>query len=98
MRTVLNKSLSKTAITEKVRHFYDVATPLYMEVYGNHIHDGYYITGKESPKEAQENLTHYIAEKARIAPGSRILDVGCGIGGSSIWLAEHFKASTLGIT
>jgi tocopherol O-methyltransferase len=83
---------------EKVREFYDLGSPLYLEVYGENLHDGYYITGKETRQEAQENLTRFIAEKARIRKGSRILDVGCGMGGSSIWLAQHFKASTVGIT
>jgi tocopherol O-methyltransferase len=98
MNNVPTGSLTKEAITEKVSRFYDLGSPLYLEVYGENIHDGYYITGKESRREAQENLTRYIAEKARIKTGSRILDVGCGMGGSSLWLAANLKASTLGIT
>ncbi|MGD0795358.1 MAG: methyltransferase domain-containing protein [Dehalococcoidales bacterium] len=94
----MSSNLSKDAITAKVSHFYDLGSPLYLEVYGENIHDGYYVTGKESRREAQENLTRYIAGKARIKEGSRILDVGCGMGGSSIWLATNLKAKTVGIT
>jgi tocopherol O-methyltransferase len=43
-------------------------------------------------------LTRHLADKARIKRGDRVLDVGCGIGGSSLWLSENLKASTLGIT
>ena len=87
-----------TAIREKVQRFYDLGSPYYYEIYGEHIHDGYYVTGRESKEEAQENLIRLLVEKARIKRGARILDVGCGMGGSSIWLAENLGAVTVGIT
>ncbi len=93
------KHNSDTLVTKDgIRRFYDIGSPLYLEVYGSHIHDGYYISGKETKEEAQENLTRYIAEKARIRTGSRILDVGSGVGGSSFWLARNKQAKTVGIT
>jgi tocopherol O-methyltransferase len=90
--------LSGPPIREQVRRFYDIGSPYYLELFGQHIHDGYYITGKEDRREAQENLIKLLVEKAHIKTGSRILDVGCGVGGSSIWLAQNLGASTLGIT
>lgn len=38
-----------------------------------------------------------MAEKAAVGPGDSVLDAGCGIGGSSVWLAERFGASVTGI-
>jgi tocopherol O-methyltransferase len=87
-----------TSIREKVQRFYDLGSPYYYKIYGEHIHDGYYITGRESKEEAQENLIRFMAEKARINKRARILDVGCGMGGSSIWLAKNLGAVTVGIT
>lgn len=98
MRTSFGNNLTGRTIREKVQKFYDFGSPLYFEVYGQHIHEGYYVTGKESKQEAQENLIKLLAEKARIAKGARILDVGCGMGGSSIWLAKNLGADTTGIT
>jgi tocopherol O-methyltransferase len=98
MTTSFSKNLTRTSIREKVRHFYDLGSPLYFEVYGEHIHDGYYITGQETKHEAQENLTKLLIEKARIKKGVKILDVGCGVGGSSIWMAENLGATTVGLT
>jgi tocopherol O-methyltransferase len=98
MSTSFSENLTGEAIRARVRKFYDLGSPLFLEVYGENFHDGYYVTGKESRQEAQENLTRLIAEKARIRQGARVLDVGCGIGGSSFWLAEHLQASTVGIT
>src|SRR5512135_3365145 len=88
----------KDSIADKVSRFYDIGSPYYLEYFGRHIHDGYYITGRETKQEAQENLIRFLVDKAKIEPGSRILDVGCGIGGSSIWLAENLGAQTVGIT
>ena len=85
-------------IEEKVRRFYDRASPYYLEYFGRHIHDGYYITGRESKEQAQENLVRFLVDKAGIEPGSSVLDVGCGVGGSSVWLAENLGAHTVGIT
>jgi hypothetical protein len=66
MTTSFSKDLTRTSIREKVRKFYDLGSPLYFEVYDRHIHDGYYITGRETKQEAQENLTRLLIEKARI--------------------------------
>lgn len=89
---------AKASVREKVQRFYDLGSPYYYKIYGEHIHDGYYVTGRESKEEAQENLIRLLVEKARIKKGGRILDVGCGVGGSSIWLAENLGAVTVGIT
>ncbi|HEX7474331.1 MAG TPA: class I SAM-dependent methyltransferase [Dehalococcoidales bacterium] len=93
-----NKNATRLSVTEKVKRFYDIGSPYYLKVFGKHIHDGYYLTGKESRDEAQENLIKLLVDKAKIQVGSKILDVGCGIGGSSIWLAKNLDAQTVGIT
>jgi tocopherol O-methyltransferase len=98
MVTRLRNGLSNVVTKSRIQRFYDLGSPLYLEVYGENIHDGYYSSGKESRQEAQKNLTRFIAEKARIEKGAQILDVGCGVGGSSVWLAENFGATTVGIT
>jgi tocopherol O-methyltransferase len=81
-----------------VRRFYDIGSRYYSEICGEHIHDGYYLTGRESREQAQENLVRFLAAGAGIKARDRVLDVGCGIGGSSVWLARNLGASTLGIT
>jgi len=43
-------------------------------------------------------LNAALASGIRIRPGARILDAGCGIGGSAIWLARTFGAFVTGIT
>jgi tocopherol O-methyltransferase len=102
MRRSVNLPLSPRVPVERhkelVQRFYDIGSPYYAEMWGEHIHDGYYITGRESRGEAQENLVKHLAAGAAIGKGDRVLDVGCGIGGSSIWLARNCGAVTVGIT
>jgi tocopherol O-methyltransferase len=82
---------------ESIRRHYDGITFLYRQLWGEHIHHGYW-EANEAPKIAQEKLIEKLAEAARIPTGARVLDVGCGVGGSSIWLATRLRCSVLGIT
>jgi tocopherol O-methyltransferase len=43
-------------------------------------------------------MNAHLADGARIGPGTRVLDAGCGVGGSSIWLARERGAEVTGIT
>jgi len=50
------------------------------------------------PGDALLRLNAVLASFVGIRPGARILDAGCGVGGSSIWLARGFGAMVAGIT
>lgn len=39
-----------------------------------------------------------MAEKAAITKDSNVLDAGCGVGGSSLWLAGNIGCTATGIT
>jgi len=83
---------------EKVRDHYDRMSPYYHALWGEHIHHGYWIRGDESKEVAQVQLIEHLALAAGIQPGARILDVGCGFGASSIYLARKYAAEATGIT
>ena len=87
-----------TDLKNRVQNFYDIGSPYFLELWGGHIHDCLYVTGKETRQEAQENVIRLLAEKAEIKPGAKILDIGCGIGGSSIYLAKNLDTQMTGIT
>jgi len=98
VKTGFGERLSKAETLKEVGHFYDLGSPYYLRVWGEHIHDGYYTTGKESKREAQVKLVRLLAREAGVAEGDSVLDVGCGMGGSSIWLARNLGAASVGIT
>jgi tocopherol O-methyltransferase len=83
---------------EKIREHYDVMTPYYHALWGEHIHHGYWISGNETRQAAQVQLVEYLAKTAAIPSGCKILDAGCGVGASSIYLAKHYHAEVTGIT
>jgi tocopherol O-methyltransferase len=83
---------------EKIRDHYDRVSPYYQELWGAHLHHGYWISGEETKERAQVQLVERLANLAGLGPGCKILDVGCGFGGSSIHLAKNFDAKATGIT
>lgn len=92
---------------QQIQQFYDTATGLWEEVWGEHLHHGYYgPLGKERKdrRRAQVDLIEEllvwsgVSGEAVAKPPQRILDVGCGIGGSALFLADRFGATVTGVT
>jgi cyclopropane fatty-acyl-phospholipid synthase-like methyltransferase len=48
--------------------------------------------------ESISNTNAYLASRAGIGARTRVLDAGCGVGGSAIWLAEELGARVTGVT
>ncbi|MGB9434352.1 MAG: class I SAM-dependent methyltransferase [Candidatus Acidiferrum sp.] len=82
----------------KIVEHYDLLSPYYYSLWGEHLHHGYWIRGDESKETAQIQLIEYLARLADIRPGSRMLDIGCGFGGSSLFLAKHYGVDATGVT
>ncbi|MFZ9270419.1 MAG: methyltransferase domain-containing protein [Prochlorococcaceae cyanobacterium] len=72
-------------------------------LWGEHIHLGYY---GDPPRQrdfraAKHDFVHELVRWSALAelpPGSTLLDVGCGIGGSARILAAHYGLDVLGIS
>jgi tocopherol O-methyltransferase len=65
----------------------------------NHaMHFGYESDGVEGHHHALQNGNAVCAGIAGVRPGERVLDAGCGVGGSARWLAEERGAIVVGIT
>lgn len=80
-----------------IRNHYDISTLFYRLMWGPHIHHGYWLAN-ESPAAAQIQLTSTLAGLASIQPNSVVYDIGCGMGGSSIWLAKNLQCHVTGVT
>ena len=85
--------------TRRVARFWDQISPLWEELWSPHIHHGYYEDGANfSAVDAQECLLERLVELAALPTRLKILDVGCGMGGSSMYLANRLSASVTGIS
>lgn len=84
--------------TNRIREHYDIASPLYKELWGEHIHHGYWLSGKESKEVAAQNLVDLLIDKSGLQRGMKVLDIGCGVGGTSIYLSKEWGCDVTGIT
>jgi len=82
---------------KSIRSHYELSTLFYWLLWGRHIHHGLW-HGEESPAVAAQQLTDTLCELAQIERGQSVLDVGCGMGGSSIHLARQLGCKVTGVT
>lgn len=82
---------------EVARH-YDDLDRFYRAMWGDHIHHGYWATGRESPAEAVEALVDLVAARLDLRAGEALCDVGCGYGATARRLAARHGVVTVGIT
>ena len=84
---------------QTVARFWNKISRAWSMIWGPHIHHGYYEANEQlSPLKAQERLIEKLFSLLPSMQGINILDVGCGLGGSSIHLAERYDAQVLGVT
>ncbi len=89
---------SFSALKDRIRHHYEVASDYYYSLWGEHIHHGYFVSPADTKEVAQIRLISLLLEKSALPTGSRVLDVGCGIGGTSRYLAREKGCKVTGVT
>jgi tocopherol O-methyltransferase len=87
-----------------VERYYDTTLDLYEELWGEHVHHGYWDPGERPDRDgadrhaATDRLVRELVDYAGVPAGARVLDVGCGIGGPALYLAGALGCSVEGIT
>ena len=88
-------------IKDQVHRYYAAATEDYLRYYQtdwhHHMHYGF---DRDLPRGGNptEHMVRYLAGIAGLKAGDRLLDSGCGVGGSSIFLARELGCRCVGIT
>ena len=85
-----------------VEQYYDLSQTHYKRVWdlqrSRSLHYGYWDSSTKNFHEALLNINKILAEKAGINKHHKVLDAGCGIGGSSLWLAKNIGCNVTGIS
>lgn len=71
---------------------------LWMPLGNPAIHFGYWDRGTRRHGQSLDNMNRVMADIAHVSPGDRVLDAGCGVGGTAFWLAQNRGARVQGIT
>lgn len=81
-------------------HHYDLGNELYALFLDpeRQYSCGYFETPEDSLETAQAQKMRHIAAKLRLAPGQKVLDIGCGWGGLGMYLARAVKVDVTGVT
>ncbi len=89
------------ATKEEVRRYYAATTEDYLKYYQtdwhHHMHFGF---DRDLPKDGNptEQLVKYMSQLAGIDSNDTVLDAGCGVGGSAIWINSQFQCQAIGNT
>jgi cyclopropane-fatty-acyl-phospholipid synthase len=76
---------------------YELPNAFFAYVLGPHLKysSAYYRHPDESLGQAEANMLELTAQRARLQDGDRILELGCGWGSLSLWMAERFPHSSI---
>ena len=101
--SLLSRERTDKDLKDGIAFFYDRSSKLWEDVWGEHMHHGYYIPEDRTDHiQAQIDLIDEVLKWAGVdegKPPKRVVDVGCGIGGSSRHIVRKYEGSTAqGIT
>jgi cyclopropane-fatty-acyl-phospholipid synthase len=91
---------SKARDADAIAHHYDVSNDFYRLLLGNTMtySCAYFPSLDVTLDEAQSAKYDLICRKLGLAPGMRLLDVGCGWGGMVLHAAQHYGVDAVGVT
>ena len=91
-----NQPIAIATQASKEQH-YEVPTAFYQRVLGPRLKYSccWFERGNESLAEGEEAMLRLYAERAQFGDGQEILELGCGWGSLSLWLAERYPRSRI---
>ena len=91
--------LPRLTISEAdVAQHYDELDRFYLEIWGEHVHHGLWVSGDEPAETAVRQLVDLVAAEASIKPGERVCDIGAGYGAAAKQLAVDYGAQVTALT
>jgi tocopherol O-methyltransferase len=89
-----------SSLNQRIQNLYDQSSALWESIWGEHMHHGFYRPGENSQnkdrRQAQIDLINELLHWANVdTEPQQIFDLGCGIGGSSLFLADKFRQAKI---
>jgi cyclopropane-fatty-acyl-phospholipid synthase len=99
VQAYLTNMQSKARAKQIAEKHYDLGNDLYKVMLDPRLvyTCGYWKDAK-TLQEAQDAKLDLVCRKARLKPGMRVLDIGCGFGGFAIYAAEKYGCEVVGVT
>ena len=96
--SILSRDRTDEDLKDGIAFFYDRSSKLWEDVWGEHMHHGYYIPEDRTDHvQAQIDLIDEVLKWAGVdddTPPKKVVDVGCGIGGSSRHIVRKYNDCT----
>ena len=90
---------SSTDVHRRVAEYFDRTQYLYSIVWSRDaLHYGFWEPGTRRLQDAIQNVNRFVADELGLPRGSRVLDAGCGVGGTSLFLAERHGLKPVGVS
>ena len=93
----MRRSPIAVQIEKPKEQHYEVPPAFFKLVLGRHLKYSscFWDAETRTLDEAEARMLAITAERAQLAEGMRILELGCGWGSLSLWMAEHYPASQI---
>jgi len=93
----LKASPIAVATTEANEQHYELPTAFFGSVLGKHkkYSSGYWDDGVTSLNEAEERMLALTCERAELQDSQSILELGCGWGSLTLWMASHYPNASI---
>ena len=85
-------------VNKKIEEYCDDTQILYNILWSKANHYGFWDKGTKKLSDAIENTNRFVSELLDLQKNDYVLDAGCGVGGSSFFMAENFGAKIIGIS
>ena len=97
---MIGREESKRKNSDYIQFHYDVGNEFYNLFLGTEMiyTCGYFKDWSNTLDQAQHDKLDMICRKLQLAPGDRMLDIGCGWGGLICHAAQHFGVKSHGVT
>ena len=96
--SILSRDRTDEDLKDGIAFFYDRSSKLWEDVWGEHMHHGYYVPEDRTDHiQAQIDLIDEVLKWAGVdddTPPKKVVDVGCGIGGSSRHIVRKYNGCT----